>query len=371
MTSNCSAACQSVALSRRNFLVGATTSGFVASISSKALSKPVSSQPPTKGSRWIDVHHHLVPPRYLAKIPMEDAISGASASRHALEQWTIQRSLDQMDLAGVQGSILSLSNPGVWFGDAPLARDLARECNEYAAKLIATYPGRFGMFAVLPLPDLDGSLKELAYALDILKADGVGLYTSYQNKWLGDASFDPLFAELNRRRVVAYVHPTAADCCRALKDGVPSNLIEYQTDTSRAIAGILAAGIPTRYPDVKIIFSHAGGTLPFLIERFIGWAKTPSVAKALPQGLIPALASFYYDTAQASNPIAMGALSKLVPSSQILFGTDYPFRTVEEHVDRLIHCAVFDADQLQGIGREHAVALIPRLGSTSRPLSSS
>ncbi len=365
MPDSCSAGCPSNALSRRRFLAGAAIGSVTALAPCRSLAQSLHLSVPAKKTGWIDVHHHLVPPRYLERIAADKASGAPAASTQALEQWTVQRSLDQMDLAGVETSILSLSNPGVWFGDAAIARKLARECNDYAAKLVATYPGRFGSFAVLPLPDIDGSLAEMAYALDSLKADGLGLYTSYQNKWLGDPLFDPIFAELNRRRAIVYVHPTAADCCRALQEAVPSNLIEYQTDTTRAIAGILAAGIPTRYPDVKMIFSHAGGTMPFLIERFMNWAKTPPIAKALPHGLISAVSGFYYDTAQTSNPIAMGALSKLVPNSQILFGTDYPFRTVEEHVDQLTHSGVFDANQLRGIGREHALMLMPRLGRPS------
>ncbi len=265
-----------------------------------------------------------------------------------------------MDLAGVETAILSLSNPGVWFGDKGLARALARDSNEYCAKLIAANTGRFGMFATLPMPDIDGSLVEAVYALDVLKADGIALFTSYQDRWLGDPLFDPLFAELNRRHAVVYTHPTTASCCHALQMKVPSNLIEYQTDTSRAIAGLLAAGIPARYPNIKIIFSHAGGTMPYLIERFVGWAKSPPMVAALPQGLMPALAGFYYDTAQASNPIAMGALSKLVPSSQILFGTDYPFRLVDEQLEQIMNCGVFDSDKLSAIGRDNALILMKR-----------
>ncbi len=353
--------CQCGFLARRHFLMGAAATGVAALGATRSLAQSSHLPSSTTKKHWVDVHHHFVPPGYLARVAASAGNSGGSAPPPtALEKWTARRSLDQMDLAGVETAFLSLSNPGVWFGDKGLARTLARDSNEYCAKLIAANPGRFGMFATLPLPDMDGSLAEAAYALDILKADGIGLFTSYQDRWLGDPLFDPLFEELNRRHAVVYTHPTTANCCRALQNMVPSNLIEYQTDTSRAIAGILAAGIPARYPNIKIIFSHAGGTMPYLIERFVGWAKSPPIANALPQGLMPALANFYYDTAQVSNPIAMGALSKLVPSSQILFGTDYPFRLVDEQLEQLTHCGVFDSDKLSAIGRDNALILMKR-----------
>jgi predicted TIM-barrel fold metal-dependent hydrolase len=295
------------------------------------------------------------------QVPADDAVPGASSTpRRALQGWTVQHSIDQMDQAGVDTSILSMSNPGVWFGDVGKTRKLARDCNEYAAKLVSDYPGRFGMFATLPLPDIDGSLEEITYALDVLKADGIGLYTSYETKWLGNPAFDRVFLELNRRKAIVYTHPTTASCCRNLQTAVSPNVIEYQTDTSRAIAEFLGSGAAARYPDIRIIFSHAGGTMPFLIERFTGWAKTPSVAKNLPNGLMHELERFYYDTAQTSNAVAMGALTKLVPDKQILFGTDYPFRTVTEHVENLIGSGVFDSKRLKTIGRDNALAILPR-----------
>lgn len=313
------------------------------------------------GRDWIDVHHHLVPPGYMSQVPSDDAVPGASATpRRALDNWTVGHSIEQMDQAGVATSILSISNPGIWFGDNEKARKLARDCNEYGAKLVSGYPGRFGLFAALPLPDVEGSLREIAYALDVLKADGIGLYTSYGNKWLGDPAFDPVFAELNRRKALVYTHPTTADCCRNLQAAVSPNVVEYQTDTTRAIAEILASGTASRYPDMRIIFSHAGGTMPFLIERFVGWAKSPQIAKNLPKGLKYELERFYYDTAQTSNSVAMGALTKVVPDSQILFGTDYPFRTVVEHVKNLTECGVFDDKRLREIGRGNVLALLPR-----------
>ena len=355
--------CELCGPGRRKFLTGLVAIASASVVGTTSAQKQTGAAAST-GRNWIDVHHHLVPPGYLNQVPSDDAVPGASATpRRALAEWSVERSIDQMDQAGVSSSMLSISNPGIWFGDTEKARKLARDCNEYAARLVTAYPKRFGMFAALPLPDVEGGLREIEYALDVLKADGIGLYTSYGNKWLGDPAFDAIFAELNRRKALVYTHPTTADCCRNLQPAVSPNVVEYQTDTTRAIAGILASGTASRFPDVRIIFSHAGGTMPFLIERFAGWAKSPQIARRLPQGLNHELERFYYDTAQTSNNVAMGALAKLVPNSQILFGTDYPFRTVVEHVRNLTECGVFNEAQLAAIGRGNALALFPRLAA--------
>ena len=151
----------------------------------------------------------------------------------------------------------------------PTPRRIARECNEYQARLAQDHRGRFGSFAMLPMQDSDGALRELEYALDVLKADGIGLLTSYGDKWLGHAQFNPVMDELNRRKAVLYTHPTAANCCRTLQPDVPPTVIEFGTDTSRAITQIVFSGTAARCPDLQFIFSHAGGTLPFLTERLL------------------------------------------------------------------------------------------------------
>jgi predicted TIM-barrel fold metal-dependent hydrolase len=271
--------------------------------------------------------------------------------------WTPERSIDDMNRAGVAQALLSITAPGIWFGDADAARRTARTCNEYAAQLAKQHPGRFGVFAALPLPDIDGTLTEIAYALDVLGTDGVGMFTSYGKTYLGDATFAPIFEELNRRKAVVYTHPTLNECCSNLVPDIGPTIIEYGTDTTRAIASLVFSGAAARYRDIRFIFSHAGGTMPFLIERFINLAREERWATRLPDGVLAELQRFYYDTAQVSNRSAMSSLREVIPVSQILFGTDYPYRGSEEHVSGLHTCG-FNADELEAIERSNARRLL-------------
>src|SRR6185295_14592316 len=237
---------------------------------------------------------------------------------------TAAQSLEDMDRGGVAAAIVSITNPGLWFGDRAQTGRVARACNDFGAKLVHEHPGRFGLFAAMPLPDVDATLTEIAYAYDTLKADGVGLFTSYTDMWLGHASFRPVMEELNRRNALVAVHPTAADCCRTLNyaPGVAPGSIEYGTDTTRAIMGVAFSGDATRFANIRFIWSHAGGSVPFLAGRIDGASNNAKAA--LPDGFLAAIKRFHYDLAGAANRGAIASLRELVPASQIVFGTDFP-----------------------------------------------
>jgi len=300
----------------------------------------------------IDVHHHLFPPAY------RTAIGNLAAAQPA---WSPTQSIEEMDKGGIATSVLSVSSPGVWLGDNEQGRRLARIVNDYGAMTAKEHPGRFGLFAALPLPDIDGSLREIEYALDTLKADGIGLLTSYGDKWLGDAAFAPVWTELNRRKAVIYTHPTTAACCGNNRDEVPAVMIEWATDTTRTAASLLFSGTAARYPDIRWILSHAGGTVPFLLSRFVYQEATmKGKERVLPKGLMYELKKFYYDTAQGNRPPALAALLKVAPPSQILFGTDYPFRTAAEVIGGLT-AQRFPAKDLRAIERDNALRLLPEL----------
>lgn len=302
----------------------------------------------------IDTHHHLFPPAYVTEL------AKANQAPPIVRGWSVARTLDDMDKAGVATAILSVTTPQVSFTDATNARRIARESNEWTARLAKDHPGRFGSFAMLPMQDTEGALRELEYALDVLKADGIGLLTSYDDKWLGHSSFAPVMDELNRRKAILYTHPTDANCCRNLQADVPPPVIEFGTDTTRTITDIVFSGTAARCPDLRFIFSHAGGTLPFLTERLIKMpVLDPKLAARVPKGVLHELKRFYYDTAWSAHPMALASLTRLVEVSQILFGSDYPYRTGEDHVKGLTEFG-FSAADLRAIGRENALRLLPR-----------
>jgi predicted TIM-barrel fold metal-dependent hydrolase len=266
-----------------------------------------------------------------------------------------------MDQGGVAASVISITNPGLWFGDSAQTSRLARACNEYGAELVQAHPTRFGLFAAVPLPDVDASLEEIAYAYDTLGVDGIGLFTSYNDVWLGDPAFRPVMEELDRRRALVTVHPTAADCCRNLQYAPaahPSRL-EYGTDTTRAIMGIAFSGDAVRFPNIRYIWSHAGGSVPFLAGRIENAAA--NARDELPNGFTSELRKFYYDTAGAANRGAMVSLLELVATTHIVFGTDFPPGDSSADVARMLdETGLFNEADLRAINRENVVRLLPR-----------
>ncbi len=337
--------------SRRDFLIRATsaTGAFAAGA---GLPDALSAQP--KPHR-IDVHHHIVPPAWL------DALKAAKLDNVPLNKWSIQKSLEDMDKAGIATSMTSPTTPQVNFLGKEAAAGVARSSNDYAKKLTSDHPGRFGVFALLPMPHIDESLKEIAYAFDTLKVDGVGVMTSYGDAWLGYPQFAPIWEELDRRKATVYTHPTGANCCVNLVADLPETIVEYGTDTTRTIANLIFSGTSQRYKNINWIFSHGGGSLTSFAERFlIQMVQTAPFKDKFTRAIVDGeLKRFYYDTAQISNTVTIEALAKLVPVSQIVFGTDYPYRSGIEHVEGL--GKVFGAADLKAIDRDNALRIIPAL----------
>jgi predicted TIM-barrel fold metal-dependent hydrolase len=337
---------------RATFLAALGGAGALAVLPLSAMAQAGSA-----GPRRIDVHRHVSPPFY------QDAIKTLypKAFPPPLASWTPERCLADMDAAGIEMGVLSMpARPGMDFGNVAAARKLCRDSNEYMAGLRRLHPGRFGMFAALPLPDIEGSVAELAYALDVLKADGVGAWTSYGTKYLGDAMFAPVWSELERRKAVVFTHPTDAACCANPVPQMSETVIEFAADTTRTIGSLVFSGTAARYPNIRFIFSHGGGSMPFVIDRFLDQGRDPKNAAALPHGVEYELKRFYYDTAFASSPEAMAALMKIVPASQVVLGTDFPYRPGAKTTDELAACGIAQRD-LVAIGRQSAVALLGHL----------
>jgi predicted TIM-barrel fold metal-dependent hydrolase len=344
-------------LDRRNFLTTALASMGLAVVAGRNRSE-LAAQNAAKPYR-IDVHHHFGPPTWVAEVKGRPLLQAANTT------WTPAKSIEDMDRGGVAAAVISITNPGLWFGDKAVTIRLARECNEYAAKLVQQYPTRFGFFAAMPLPEVDAALKEIAYAYDTLKADGVGFLTSYGDTWLGNPAYRPVMEELNRRNAVLHIHPTAANCCKDLNyaPGVLPSSMEYGTDTTRAITGICFSGDAVRFPNIRWIWSHAGGSMPFLAGRIDGASR--NFKQQLPNGLMAELKKFYYDLAGAANPGAVASLQKLVNADKIMFGTDFPPGGNGLEMAQTIRALkMFSETDLRAIERENAVKLLPRLKTT-------
>jgi 6-methylsalicylate decarboxylase len=344
--------------SRRAFLAGVGAAGAAAILSRTVARADVTGSTP----RTVDVHHHIFPPRYLADNSDQVAKSiGSFANR--IKNWSPRSAIDNMDQAGVATAINSMTSPGVWFEDGDAARALARECNEFGAQMMRDFPGRFGMFAAIPLPDTDGSLKEIAYALDVLKLDGIGLMTSYAGKLLGDPAFAPVFEEINRRKAVVFVHPTMSCCGNPMPDVSPPT-IEFPMDSTRTITSLLFGGGFARYADTRFIFSHGGGMLLPIVQRLYGAAsqlKPEERAIKMPKGPEYELTRQYYELASIGfNPAGIAGLRKLMPNSQLLYGSDEPFLS-NVQTTRALQKSEFPADELAAVLRGNAVRLFTRL----------
>lgn len=336
-------------LRRRRLLAGTVAFGAIAA---SGCTTPASASP-----YRIDVHHHIAPPPWLT------ALKAAKLDSPPVNNWTLQKSIDDLDSGGVATAITSPTLPAVGFLNASDAAAVARASNEFARKLADESRGRLRMFALLPMPHVEATLKELAYALDVLQADGVAFMTSYGNRYLGDGSFAPVMDELNRRRATAYTHPNDPACCLNLGSGVPPVIIEYGTDTTRTIASLVFSGTAGRCPDINFIFSHAGGTLSALTERFLVQMMRPPyrIEGFSAERVLSELRRFYYDTAQAANPVAMASLTKFIPVTQIVYGTDFPYRSAAENTRGLAE--IFTGSDLRAIERENALRILPRLRS--------
>ncbi|MCB0209456.1 MAG: amidohydrolase [Anaerolineae bacterium] len=302
----------------------------------------------------IDIHHHILPPVYtkaLAKIGI------TSFGGLPLPYWNVQKSLAVMDQNRIATAITSISAPGVYFGDKAFAIDLARQCNEFSATLISDNQPRFGAFAVLPLPDVDAALNEVEYALDTLKLDGVVLYSNIAGLYVGAPEFDELYAELNRRKAVVYIHPTVPADDKFPTMDIPSSIMEFVFDTTRAIGNMIVNKTIKQYPAIRFIVSHAGGTAPY-----IAW-RLSLLDYLLNTDTINDLKTLYYDTTLSASPYALGALQELADPAHLLFGSDYPFApemVISLGIFGLNSWAGFDEENLRGIKSDNALTLFPR-----------
>ncbi|HEX4430861.1 MAG TPA: amidohydrolase family protein [Frankiaceae bacterium] len=311
----------------------------------------------------IDVHHHILPDFFWAATNEGDHPVGGIAP----PPWSKGAALSFLDHAGIDVALTSVSTPGVHTGDSASARALARRCNEFSAELIRDHPDRYGGFACLPLPDVDHAIEELDYALDVLRLDGVVLFSNALGVYLGDSRLKPLFAELQRRKAVVFVHPNASPDPSAHALGLPDSLIDFTADTTRAIAHLHYSNTFARTPDVKYIVSHAGGTVPYLAGRIAIVDEMNVIAGVEDRGTAAdAFRRLYWDTALSWTDPVLAMLRSVVGIDHILFGTDYPYLRRDLAVASRGHIAEtteLTEDEKTAVLGGTALTLIPRLAS--------
>lgn len=361
--------------SRRSFLGSAAAAGASALLAGRSSFAQTGA---ANNPRRIDFHHHFTAPDLIG-------FARAKGLNPPPPVWTLAKGLEDMDKGGTATTLLSgIEIPAGLEGDIETVRKTLRIQNDYAAKLRSDYPGRFGILALMPLAlnDIDGCMSEIDYACGKLNADGFVMMTSYGFRYVGDPVWMPVYEELNRRKAIVFVHPHSPSCCSWIAKPAPQTVVEYGADTTRVIANLLFSGLAHKYPDIVWVFAHGGGMMPYVIERFLN-ATTEEIVPgivtkgqggkgivgdnprkdAMPNGVLYELRRMYYDTAQCSNPVAMGALRKVVPVSQIVFGTDFHWRTAEETGRGLITSKIFNDAELHAINRGNAERILPRYRS--------
>lgn len=310
-----------------------------------------------RASGAIDVHSHVIP-SFLVDA-LRDAPEPLPGLMHpAARTWTAAGAIEEMDRCGVAASVLSAVPLHTALrhmeGDAVAA--LTRQVNDHVTALRHDHRGRFGLFAFLPMPDIARSLVEIEYALDVLKADGVGLSTTYGDRSIADPAFVPVLEELNRRGAIVFCHPDLPDCCAAL-DGA----IGFPYDTGRAVFGLLLNGTLSRFPDIRWIFCHGGGTVPVLAGRVREMTRMmPRLAEVAPHGFDHELRRLFYETGNAANSPSMAALLDYVPSTQVMFGTDAPYFGLDTNLG-LLRANGLEHECLHAIERGNALRLMPGL----------
>lgn len=305
--------------------------------------------------RRIDTHHHYIPDFYRTDMEAHHVTAGGWPT----PDWSKEAAIALMDAEEISTGIASVSSPGTHFGDDAKARVLARKVNDFGAELVKDRPDRFGLFASLPLPDVDGSLAEAAYALDVLHADGVVLLSNVQGRYLGDPAYEPLWTELERRNTVVFIHPDAPPM--TMLEGMPSPILDFPFDTTRTALHMVANGVFRRHPNLRVILSHAGGFLPYTAYRFAAVAAFNEGITA--ETVMEDLRRFYFDTALSSTPVSLPSLTAFADPTHITYGSDFPFAPSTRMFDEMLDGGDLSDDLKAAIDRGNAEKLFPRLAT--------
>lgn len=364
--------------SRRTFLQAAVGAGLVAasacSNEPSSASRTKEDTDPANGApmQRVDIHHHIVPQFYVEALR---GIGVNDVTGVPFPSWSPEAMHAAIDRIGVTKAIVSISAPGVYFGDRGFARELARRCNEYHAELIREAPDRVGGFASIPLPSVEDAIAETTHALDVLGLDGVCLLTNYDGVYLGAPQFDEYLDFLNRRRAVVFMHPTMAPPAKLPDMPVSPSILEFVFDTTRAIASLLITGALERYPDIRFIVSHLGGTMPWVAWRLRLYDLSPrepyqKFRDIAPHPVAHYLSRLYYDVAVSASTSNLRTVLDLAGPEHILFGSDYPFlppNLLESNTQSVFESGVFDEQTLHAIAYGNANKLFAKTERDTKP----
>jgi 6-methylsalicylate decarboxylase len=318
----------------------------------------------SNSTRKIDVHAHYLPDGYEDEMRKGGIVNPDGMPGYP--KWSADLALETYEKYGIETGMLSISSPGVHYGDDAAARRIARKVNDAGAELVSKYPKRFGLFAALPMPDVEGSLAELAYVIDTLHADGIGLKTNAHGIYLGDKKFDPIFDELNRRKAVVFIHPTSPSCWQQCAMGYPRPMLEFPFDTARTVTNLIFSGTLERCPDITIIIPHAGGTLPALASRINAFGSIGHLGAGNTKEPVEYMKKLYYDTAMAGSNNCLAPLVELADKSHIVYGSDWPWYPEVSGLKtngQLTESTFFSDAERDAIYRTNALNFLSRLKS--------
>ncbi|QMU70015.1 amidohydrolase family protein [Streptacidiphilus sp. P02-A3a] len=312
-------------------------------------------------SPLVDVHSHFVTPQYVAAAKQAGIVHPDGMP--GWPTWSETDHLKDMDDWGIGYSVMTISSPGTHLGDDAASLALARHVNDFGADLKRRHPHRFGHFASLPFPDVEGSLAELTRAMDDLGSDGVTLESNAHGVYLGDERYEPLYAELDRRRTPVFVHPTSpAGTHEAL--GRPRPMLEFIFDSTRTVSDLLFNGVLSRYPNIPWVFSHGGGTLPLLTQRMelfrSGFGLGGDAVGPIPDQV----GKLWFDLAGTPFPYQVPALTAAFGTDRVLYGSDYcwtPTPGVASQVASIDAAPQPDPDTWRTLTTRNAKRLLPAL----------
>lgn len=354
---------------RRNLILAAAVGGALGSVASATRADAAQRRASGSASKIVDVHAHAILPIWLKAARAAVAPAPLTILGAPIPEWSADLHLEMMNAHGIAASILSWPS-AVSFLKGPAARDLARAMNEEFAAIIRRHPSRFGAFAVLPMDDIGSAIDEAAYAMDVLGLDGCSTSAHVAGNYLGHERFDPLLAELNRRKATLFVHPGPPVGYEAVSNGLNPAILEFMFDTTRMVTNMMLSGAKARYPDVRILSTHGGGTIPYLASRISilepQFGAGPGRTVLTSEQVLQQLSTFYFDLTASTAAASLDAIRRLVPASQLMLGFDFPMMlatSVEPALRRFRNYAGLTPAERNQIVSGTALGLFPGLAA--------